>query len=133
VAPQTFEEFLLRTKKGKKHFFLKNSENIKKLHESYLEVAAKRREAAAKEREKSLLEENNKNIKVSEEMKNLEEINAELKQAKITKMRKNVEEGILERRASDNIQAEFRRLPGFTQFPFTHGDAVEEMRKDLKV
>lgn len=68
----------------------KQNEITKKLHESYLEVAARKREAVARQRFQNLIEENNNNIRVSQEIKDLQEIETGLKQAKITKMRQNV-------------------------------------------
>ena len=43
----------------------KQNEITKKLHESYLEVAARKREAVARQRFQNLIEDNNNNIRVS--------------------------------------------------------------------
>ena len=43
-------------------------------------------------------------------------------------MRQNIKEGIEEREITNALNKEYRQKPGFTEFPYTHGDAVNEVR-----
>lgn len=46
-------------------------------------------------------------------------------------MRQNIKEGIEEREITNALNKEYRQKPGFTEFPYTHGDAVNEVRQEL--
>lgn len=70
-------------------------------------------------------------MKVSLELEDIRNMQQTLKQAKITKMLQNVKEGIEEREITKAENKVYYQQPGYTEFPYTHGDAVQEVRKQL--
>lgn len=83
VSKQTFEEFLKRQSKGKKHLFSfnigKKSEAAKKLQDTYLEMAEQRQLEKEKQKLKNVKEARDNNMKVSLEIEDLRNLQETLK------------------------------------------------------
>ena len=117
--------------RGKRTLFINKApnENARQYMQEYMQQAQAKAQAKAEQRVNDLQEERLENVRVRDQIDELNEIEIEKKAAMQEQHRENVKQGIAEKQMFQKLQHDHDKAFGFNDFPYTHGDDVERAQE----